>query len=492
MSNAPLSVRGALFWSFGERYASLIITVASTMILARVLTPTQIGVFSLCAAVVAVAGILRDFGISEYLIQEKQLTLDKIRAAFTLALIIAWTIAIIVFACRNIIADYYAEKGVAEVLAILSLNFVILPFASPAFALLNREMAFRKIFAAQITSNAIHAATSITLAVLGYSYMSLAWASVASTLMQTILLGFLRPRESFPMPGLKDAKTVLAYGSMFVTSRVIETFSRNAHEFIIAKQFGFASVGMFSRALGLIELFYTNITSAILRVATPAFAADHRAGISLTPAFARGTAIFTSIAWPFFGFIALMAGDIIRLLFGSQWDAAAPIATMLAIVTMPHYLFALGPNLLAATGNVKRRLRITLWYAPVHLVGVLIASRYSLEAVAAVWGLSGLVMLAMYVHHLRQILNASFTDLYKPCLLSTLVAATSIAAQALALTVCHEVALTAIVKILIVSAAGTLSWMVAAKVFRHPAFEEIARLATHLFTQRNQRSQGNS
>lgn len=477
-----------MLWSFGERYASLIITVASTMVLARVLTPTQIGVYSLCAAVVAVAGILRDFGISEYLIQERDLTQDKMRAAFTLALIVAWVIAIIVFASRNVIADYYAEKGVAEVLAVLSLNFVILPFASPAFALLNREMAFRKIFATQVTSTAIHAATSITLAIAGFSYMSLAWASTASTLSQAILLSLLRPRASFLLPGLKEARTVLAYGSMFVTSRVIETFSRNTHEFVIAKQFGFASVGMFSRALGLIELFYSNVTSAILRVATPAFAADHRAGHSLTPAFARGTAIFTSIAWPFFGFIAFMSGDIIRLLFGPQWDAAAPIATVLALVTMPNYLFALGPNLLAATGHVKRRLRITLWYTPVHIVAVLAASPFGLEAVAAVWGLSGLVMLAMYIHHLRQILNASISDLYTQCLLSGLVATASVAAQALALMLCRQVALPAIGTILIVSASGAVCWMAVAKASRHPVFDEVCRAVRHIRRRTSQES----
>lgn len=478
--NSKLSVRGALLWSFGERYASLIITVASTMILARVLTPAQIGVFSLCAAVVAVAGILRDFGISEYLIQEKQLTQDKMRAAFTLALIIAWSIAIIVFSCRNIIADYYAEKGVAEVLAVLSLNFVILPFASPAFALLNREMAFRKIFVAQITSNAIHAATSITLAVLGYSYMSLAWASVASTLMQTILLGFLRPRESFLMPGLKDAKTVLAYGSMFVTSRVIETFTRNAHEFIIARQFGFASVGIFSRAFGLIELFYTNVSSAILRVATPAFADNHRSGTSLAPAFARGTALLTSIAWPFFGFVALMSDEIIRVLFGPQWDAAAPIATVLAISVMPHYLFILGPNLFAATGHVKRRLKITLWFSPIHLLGVLVASTFSLEAVAAVWGLSGLVMLVLYIHHLRQILNASIVELYKPSILSVLVAGSSLGAQVLSWNICTQFNFAEVMTILIIVFFGAMTWLVAARVSHHPAYDEVIRLARHL------------
>ena len=59
MSKAP-TVRGALAWSFGERYLSLLITVPTTMILARLLTPTQVGVYSLCAVVTNLASILRE------------------------------------------------------------------------------------------------------------------------------------------------------------------------------------------------------------------------------------------------------------------------------------------------------------------------------------------------------------------------------------------------------------------------------------------------
>lgn len=481
--NSKLSVRGALLWSFGERYASLIITVASTMILARILTPAQIGVFSLCAAVVAVAGILRDFGISEYLIQEKQLTQDKMRAAFTLALIIAWTIAIIVFSSRNIIADYYAEEGVSEVLTVLSLNFVILPFASPAFALLNREMAFRKIFAAQISSNAIHAATSITLAVLGYSYMSLAWASVASTLMQTVLLGFLRPRESFLMPGLKDAKTVLAYGSMFVTSRIVETFTRNAHEFVIAKQFGFISVGLFSRAFGLIDLFYTNFTSAMLRVTTPLFANDLRNGNDLSLRYASSTSILTVFAWPFLGYLALMSSEIILVLFGPQWGEAAPVVSILALSMFPNYLVTLGPSLLSATGHVKRRLLLTVCYTPVHLIAILVASSFGLLAMAAAFGITSLVGFTMYAYQLPRIFGCTARRLFGSSGKSALVATLSIAAQAVAHTVCLAYQINSLLALILVGMAAFLAWLLAANFVAHIAYIEIIRFFQSKFGQ---------
>ena len=122
----------------------------------------------------------------------------------------------------------------------------------------------RKIFCVQILSNTAQALTSVILAYRGHGTMSLAWGPVANVATQTALLTLFRPRDTLMLPNFRAARQVFLYGSMFVGSRVIEVFARNAHEFFIAKQFGFSEVGFFSRAFGLIDLFYTNVASAKL------------------------------------------------------------------------------------------------------------------------------------------------------------------------------------------------------------------------------------
>jgi len=478
-----LTVRGALLWSFAERYTSLAVTVVSTMLLSRLLTPAQVGVFSLCAAVTAVAGTLRDFGISEYLIQERELNRSKLRAAFGVAIMIGWGIGACVFLGRSLVATYFNEPGVAQVLTVLALNFLILPFASPAFALLNREMAFRKIFVLQTVSNTVQSVAAVGLAYTGHGFMSLAWAPVISMMVQTLMLLYMRPSESMILPSLHGTSQVLKYGSVFVSTRVIETLTRNAHEFVIAKQFGFASVGLFSRAFGLLELFYNNVAAAVLRVATPAFANEHRAGQSLAGTFARGTAIFTVVAWPFFGFVALMAGEIIALLFGPQWSAAAPICSILALAMMPSYLYALGPNLLAATGNVKTRLRISLLYSPVHLTGIVLASFISLKAVAAVWGVNHLILLFLYGRQLRRVLAADLRSLFGPSLPSAVVAAACIASQVMVAEACRAAGFAGIATLALVVLGAAISWLIGLRLTAHPALNEIGRL-TQRFRQK--------
>ncbi len=474
------STRTALAWSFAERYVSLAVTMVSTVVIARLLTPAQIGVFSLCAAVMGVASTLRDFGVSEYLIQEKDLTADKLRGAFAIAIAVAWSIAAVVFAGRGWVASYYAEPGVAAVLGVLVFNLLVLPFASPAFALFNREMAFRKVFLIQMASSVVQSSTAIALAWSGLGAISLAWASFAAIAAQVVIVTLLRPRDTFIAPSLRAGLPVLRFGLAAVSSRLVDTLSGNMHEFIIARVFGFTASGLFSRALGLINLFHHNVTSAIMRVAAPSLAQGYRAGQSITPAFARGTALFTCIAWPFFGAVALLAPEVIHVLFGDQWHAAAPIATIIALATMLGCLTALGPDMMLATGNVKRRLWISTVFGSAHVALVFVCAFISLQAIAWSWVLGNTLYVGLYTWHLHVVLRARVAELFGPTLRSAAVAAASLLAQALALMACRQQALGAVATLVTVAVAGSAAWLLAVWLVRHVVFEELMRLRRHL------------
>ena len=467
-----LSPRRALVWSFAERYASFVISVGGTLVLSRLLTPTQVGIYSLCAAFAAVAGIVRDFGVSEYLIQERELTRERLRSAFGIALSVAWALAAALYFSRDALAGYFNEPGVAQVLAVMTLHFIILPLSSPAFALLNREMGFRQLAYLQTACSLTAAAVTLTLAWRGHGFMSLAWGPIANVTLQTLVLAWLRPRDVFRWPSLAQAGPVLRYGWMYMSSRVMETLAKNFHEPVIAKRLDFEAVGLFSRAYGMVELFHSNVADAVVRVSTPAFAAEHRAGRPLGDVFARATALFVSVSWPFFGFIALCSEEIIRVMFGPQWVAAAPIATVLALSALPGGLHELVPQMLSATGHVHRRLRLSAWVAPCHIIGVLVASHWGLLAIASVSFFSSLVMLVLCRQHLHAALGMHYRQLLRPSLASAWLATGVIAAMAGWLWCARTWELPALAVLVSTLAVGCALWCGLGRWLRHPAYAE--------------------
>lgn len=474
IKNPLVSTRKALFLSLAQRYVGLMIYIVSTMILARLLTPVEIGIFSLCAALTAIAGALRDFGISEYIIQERELTRDRLRAAYGLAIVTAWLLALVIFLSRWPLAAYYGEPGLGAVLAVLTLNFLLLPMASPAFAVLSREMKFSAIFVIQTASALTQAVTAITLAWKGFSYMSLAWAGVAANVVQILGTAYFRPREAWLLPGLKEWKRVWDYGSRVSGALLLQEISRNAYEFIIAKQLGFAALGLYNRAIGLMSQFHQNITSALIRVAQPTFAAKNRSGRSLAPEYSRALTYFTGVAWPFFAFVGVMSREIIEVLFGHQWLEAAPLARILAVSAMIYSTWAFAPTLLGALGEARRKLRVQAYLTPITIGITVLASFHSLTAVAYGGVLSSGIALILYSLQLKKVIGFTITHALNACSSS---AGVTIVCWFISVAASHltpRLLLNPLWALLWVAAWVATGWVAAVFLLRHPLHHELA------------------
>ena len=189
-----LSARKSVFYLFASRYIVLATQAISIMILARLLTPAEIGVYSVASAIISIGLMLRDFGISTYIVQEKEINDEILRAAFSAMLITATIAAFLIYSSGGYIASFYNEPGIESITNILFLNFLLIPFGSITISYFRRGMRFDLITRIDIISSVVHAITAITCAYLGLSYLSLAWASIAGTIA-TIVSTFFVDRK---------------------------------------------------------------------------------------------------------------------------------------------------------------------------------------------------------------------------------------------------------------------------------------------------------
>src|SRR5262249_41688991 len=158
----------------------------SAMILARLITPAQSGIFSLAVGFVAVTQMFRDFGVGEYLVQEKQLDEGSLQAAFSIALILGWSLGLLLVLLAAPVADFYREAVVADVIRILSINFFLVPFGYVANAMLTRDLRFDAMLIVQTASALLGAVASIALVWAGFGAIGLAWGLVAGMVTQIV------------------------------------------------------------------------------------------------------------------------------------------------------------------------------------------------------------------------------------------------------------------------------------------------------------------
>jgi O-antigen/teichoic acid export membrane protein len=184
-----MSLRRALMFSFAGRYVTMVLEFVAVMVISRILTPRELGVFSLAMGSIVIGQILRDFGLSLYIIQGKNLTDEKIQGCFTISLVLCWGIATVYYFLAPVLGRFYNNDNVELLVSILSINFLVIPFGTFVLSLLKREMKLQSVMVIDIVTAIVRSCSSITMIMLGVGVVSLAYASVIGALI-TVLMTF--------------------------------------------------------------------------------------------------------------------------------------------------------------------------------------------------------------------------------------------------------------------------------------------------------------
>ena len=448
----------------------MVIQFISTIILARLLTPEEIGVFSVAAVIIGFAQMIRDFGVANYLVAEKELTTLRIRTALGVTLFFAWLMAFILYATKGLIADFYNEPGIDAVLLVLSISFLFIPFTSTVLGLLRRELRFDVIFKISLISAICHACTAVLMAYNGFGFISLAWASLAGTISTIAVALIYKPTNAQFIPSLRELKRVFSFGASSSAASLLSEAGTSAQDLAIGRILGFSSVGFYSRAMGLIGIFNKLITSAIQPIALPAFSEKHRNNESLKEPYLKIFSYFSALSWPFFAMLAITTLPVIRLLYGDQWDTAAPIATILCIAfaLQPFYYFS--NSGLMAIGKVHSVLVAQLTLQTPRVLLTIAACFYSLTYVAWVQVIFSIVCV-FYFHLLfHKKINVSSLDLRKSSYKSIAITTISVTPPYLLLNIYENCNLIA------TYCLWASCWFLAIFVVKHPISQEISTM----------------
>lgn len=347
------SIRISFLWALGQNYVVLGCQFITSMVIARLLTPAEMGVFSVAVVVVGMAQILRDFGVGDYIVQEKELTPERIRSALAVNMTLAWFLAAALFFGSWPIAEFYRDTGVRLVMQVLAINFLLLPFGSVPLAVIRREMNFAVIAEVKVVTALVGSTASILLAYNGMSYLSMAWGSVVSNALVILIALRHRPKNLPLLPGVHEIRRVLGFGTFASATFILAELDKNVSDLLLGRLLGMGPTGIFGRAQGLVQLMDRILLNSVWSVAMPYFAQKDRSGADVQEGFLRAAGYVTAIIWPFAILLGCMAYPAVRILFGDQWDASVPLVRWLCIHVIIGAPFALLGSVMLALGQVR-------------------------------------------------------------------------------------------------------------------------------------------
>lgn len=376
-------IKRSLIIAFVTQYAELVIQFIGLMLLARVITSEQVGIFSVAAFLMALLHVFRDFGVARYIIQVDELTPAKTRSAVGVAYLLAWTVALVLYLCSDMLAALYHKPQIKSILIVMSASFAITPIGSILIAVLRRNMQLKRIAAVRIASTLSHSVVAVSMAYMGYGAMSLAWANFASILSFGLVAALLRPVGTPLMPSFRDMREILAFGSISSLGSVASVAGGNAPDVIIGKAISLEATGYFSRGNGMVQMFKTLVNGAILPLVMPYFAQLRRENAPMIEPYKLSMVHLTGLMWPFFTVMAIMAHPLVRVLYGDNWNPSVPIVQVLSIASLVSTLSTFATEVMIAYGHVARVTRLSLVIQPVRVVAILVACPFGLRMVAA-------------------------------------------------------------------------------------------------------------
>lgn len=347
MSNLRLSLLITFFASNGATAISFLVTI----ILARLLSPAEIGIFSIAAVLVSIAHIFRDFGVGVYLKQEKELTPEKIRAASGVLITSSWTIALGLYLLSREIAEYYQRPEVEGVVSVLALGFVFIPFGAITHTLLTREYRAKEQALANAFGITSYAISSILLAYLGFGHMTMAWANLVNIIVTGLVYIPFRPSYAPWRPSLRGWKQVIHFGSGAILGNSVEAINKAIPDIVLGKLSGPYDVGIMSRANGTTNIFLQIAGPTINYATLPHLAQKHHLGEPLGAPLMKATSYLTVCAWPAIIFIAIFAKEIILFLYGLKWIECVPIVRITCVTLLFSTPFTFSTPALMAIGR---------------------------------------------------------------------------------------------------------------------------------------------
>jgi len=320
------------------------------------------------------------------------------------------------------------------------------------------------------------------MALLGFRYWSLVGMAIASSIVGTALVWMAVRWVPGPPRRKCGVRSMLRFGGLATCNSFVVFLAWNAEKILLGRFWGADALGLYGRAYQLVTLPVQQLNGAIGGVAFPALSRIQHDAERLARSFLTAYSMLTSLTIPITITCALFAEEIVGIVLGDKWMAAAPIFRLLAPVAV---VFTMGNPLswlITSTGRIGRALAVRTATAPLMILGIVLGMNHGPTGVALGYSLAMTVVLIPVTTCFKQGTGITWVDLLvaaKPQFLSGLLAAA--VGFLVKLTLCGKLPLIAYLFVGVGAVLGVYAWiLMIAMNQKHVYLDLLSRLLPQL------------
>jgi PST family polysaccharide transporter len=357
-------VARGLRWSLVSNLTARVGTVLMGVVLARLLAPSEYGVYTVAFVALIILSNINDLGIETALVRHP----GDVDAVGPTAVTVVGGSSVVLFVAAFIGAPAFAAAFNAPeatgVIRLLTVCVLINGAFAMQSALLTREFQQGRRAIADLTGLAVSIIVTIVLAWMGYGPWSLAWGRVIGNFVNGLLHFMLARARYRPGYDRDVARTLLTVGLPIAGTSLFAEAVNDVDYIVVSRVLGATSLGLYLMAFNLSSWPVGTLSSSVSRVSVPGFARLQHDREAVQAAFARSLGLLVGVSAFLCVLLGVLSLPIVRFVYGPPWSDAALALRFLVVLGTVRVALQLGRDLLNALGRGRATLVIqVLWLA---------------------------------------------------------------------------------------------------------------------------------
>ncbi|MBV6521899.1 MAG: Teichuronic acid biosynthesis protein TuaB [Gemmatimonadaceae bacterium] len=398
------SLAHGIAWIGGVKWLTQALTWGSTIFVARVLDPSDFGLYAFATSYMGIVTLLTEFGIGTTIVTFRDMPDDHVAQVNALALLFGVAGFLVSCLAAPLLSAFYRAPELTLVVIATSSVFVITGVRVVPQAILQRDLRFRDLAINDGVRAIVTSTGAVIFALAGFRYWTLVASEVLAALVATILIVRL-VRVSFRWPQWRELRDAVTFSQQTIASRVAWYLYQNADFYVAGRMLGQQALGAYNFGWTLASTPIERVTSLAARVTPSILSAVQHDLHEVRRYLVTVTEALAMVAFPLTVGLALVADLLVPLVLGDKWSTAVAPLQILAVAASIRSITPLFPQVLMVTGANHRAMWVNVFGLVVMPVAFIVGARWNTPGIAMAWLLAypTLVVIPMAIVTFRQV-----------------------------------------------------------------------------------------
>ena len=319
------------FWVVAFRIAGRLGTLCRTVVLARILAPSDFGLMGIAFLAISVLDMISQPGFSYALIQRKGRSEDHLDTAWTVSAVRGLVLCVVLYLSAPWVAHFFDATAVGPVVRVAALSVFLNGLVNPGVLYFRKDLEFNRQFVYRVSGTAADLLVAVAVGLLLRNVWALVLGLVARSLSQLVMSYVLHSYRPLPRFDVVQARELFRFGRWILASHLIWTLIRQGDHALIGRLVGATGLGYYQMATQISVAPATEISDQICQVAFPTYSKVQDRREHFKRVYRISLQIVALLSLPLAGGMLVLAREITEVLLGQQWLAMVPALRVLSV-----------------------------------------------------------------------------------------------------------------------------------------------------------------